>query len=64
MNKKQYQSPTVKVVEFKVEKGFEGSNSNGSFNKSGSQFEMSLDENQRARNSEAFGYTQETSFWN
>ncbi len=40
MEKTNYQSPTLKVVEFKVERGFEGSNEGYPFQKNNDEFLM------------------------
>lgn len=42
--KKHYQSPTIKVVEFKVERGFEGSSQGLSLNTAGTEFQMDFDD--------------------
>ena len=58
--KKQYQSPALKVVEIKVERGFQASGFSKAAN--GSDFEMTFDEN-GARN-EAYTFDDGNTFWN
>ena len=55
---KKYQSPTVKVVEFKTEIGFAGSLSR----QDNGNFEMTLDENDEACN-EQYQFIDGSTFW-
>ena len=60
--KRKYQPPTIKIVEFKVEKGFV--NSGFTLNEAGTQFEMNLLENESPKN-ERYNYINENewSYW-
>ena len=62
--KSKYQSPTLKVVEFKVERGFQASGFQGNTNTTTGlmDFEMEFDANDGARN-EAYDFGSEN-FWN
>lgn len=55
---KKYQSPTVKVVEFKTEIGFAGSLSR----QDDGNFEMTFDEDEGARN-EQYQFIDGSTFW-
>ena len=62
--KNKYQSPTLKVVEFKVERGFEGSNESLSFEKSSDVFLMDFYENYGPRNEQFVRTDHDETFFN
>ena len=61
--KNKYQSPTIKVVEFKVERGFQASGFQGNTNTTTGlmEFEMEFDAN-GARN-DAYDFDNDLTFW-
>ena len=59
--KKVYQTPTLKVVEFKVERGFQASGPASSFNLSGNQFEMEFIDD--APRNEQYIFNDGNGFW-
>ena len=62
--KEKYLSPVVKVVEFKVERGFEGSNVSLSFEKNNNEFLMDFYENYGPRNEQFSRTDHDESFFN
>ena len=62
--KPNYISPVVKVVEFKVERGFEGSNVSLSFQKSSDVFLMDFYDNYGPRNEQFVRTDHDESFFN
>ncbi len=63
--KKEYQSPTLKVVEFKVERGFQASGFQGNTSTADPNimnFEMEFDAN--GPRNEAYDFDNGTTFWN
>ena len=62
--KPNYISPVVKVVEFKVERGFEGSNVSLSFEKNNNEFLMDFYENYGPRNEQFSRTDHDESFFN
>lgn len=60
--KKQYQSPALKVVEIKVEKGFQASGFSAVSNGSGTDFEMAFGDNGPCN--EAYTFDDGNTFWN
>ena len=61
--KNKYQSPTIKVVEFKVERGFQASGFQGNTNTTTNlmEFEMEFDAN--GPRNEAYDFSSDN-FWN
>ncbi len=62
--KPNYMSPVVKVVEFKVERGFEGSNVSLSFEKNNNEFLMDFYENYGPRNEQFSRTDHDETFFN
>ena len=62
--KKVYQTPTLKVVEFKVERGFQASGPVSSFTKNDGEFDMLFDINDGPRNEQNDYINEGNTFWN
>lgn len=63
MEKAQYKTPEIKVVEFKVERGY--ALSNGFMkSQSGDAFVMDFDETSNSPRNEQYIFDSETNFWN
>lgn len=62
--KNKYQSPTLKVVRIKVERGFEGSNVSLSFEKDNDVFLMDFYENYGPRNEQFSRTDHDETFFN